>query len=151
MNDWQTAIDVAIRLALACVLGGMVGLERGIKGHAAGVRTQMLVSLGAAVFAVIGALAAPSAGDVTRVVQGIAAGIGFLGAGTIVKVSDHLEVKGLTTASSIWLAAAVGTAAGLQLYPVAVLGTVLSLLILMFGPLAHRYIGRREDPPVTGQ
>lgn len=80
-----------------------------------------------------------------HIIQGIAAGIGFIGAGTILKLSDRLEIKGLTTASSIWLAAAVGVAAGLQLYVLAVTGTLLALLVLaILGRMEKWFV---ESPP----
>ena len=81
--------------------------------------------------------------DVTRVVQGIAAGIGFLGAGTILKLSDQLEVKGLTTASSIWLSAALGTAAGLGFYELAVAAMIVTMLILALLRPIEKWIGGR--------
>lgn len=129
--DWPILWDDLGRLAIATILGGVLGLERELNGHWAGLRTHMMVSLGAAVFT-IGALTI--AGDhpdpISRVVQGIAAGIGFLGAGTILKLGDAKEIKGLTTASSIWLAAALGTAAGLAEYDLAAAALLMSLFIL---------------------
>jgi putative Mg2+ transporter-C (MgtC) family protein len=81
----------------------------------------------------------PSSAETARVIQGIAAGVGFLGAGTILKLSDRLEIKGLTTASSIWLTAALGTVVGLGRYSVAVAATVVGLLILsVLRPLDKR-------------
>jgi len=115
--NWAEFGDAILRLGVATGLGGLLGIERHLHGRWAGLRTHMLVAMAAAMFAIAGHVI--SAGDqaqVTRVIQGIAAGIGFLGAGTILKLSDQLEVKGLTTATSVWLAAALGTAAGLALY-----------------------------------
>jgi putative Mg2+ transporter-C (MgtC) family protein len=89
----------------------------------------MTVALAAAVF-VMGIDSPPSSAETARVIQGIAAGVGFLGAGTILKLSDRLEVKGLTTASSIWLTAALGTVVGLGQYSVAIAATLVGLLIL---------------------
>ena len=139
-------IDPVIRLVVAAALGGLIGVERQLGGHWAGLRTHMMVGLGAAIFAVAGSRVGPS-GDATRVIQGIAAGIGFLGAGTILKLSDRMEVMGLTTASSIWLAAAVGTSAGLALYTVAIAATVLSLVVLAaLLPLERKFLERRLGP-----
>src|SRR6516162_6183876 len=104
VDDVEHIVRVAVRLGLAVVLGGAVGLEREQGGKRAGIRTHMLVSLGAALFTLIGI----EVGDATRVMQGVAAGVGFLGAGTILKLSEEHEVKGLTTAAGIWLTAAVG-------------------------------------------
>ncbi len=132
-----------IRLAVAAGLGGLLGVERTMSGHWAGLRTHMMVALGAAIFTIVGTKMGPD-GDATRVVQGIAAGIGFLGAGTILKLSDRMEVVGLTTASSIWLAAAIGTAAGQGLYTIGVAGTVLSLVVLAaMLPVERKFLARR--------
>ncbi len=118
-------------LGAAAGLGGLVGLEREVHGHWAGLRTHILVALGAALFVVVGLSISPGdASAPSRVIQGVAAGIGFIGAGTILKLTDRLEVRGLTTASSIWLAAAVGTAAGVKLYGLALSGTLISLVVL---------------------
>jgi putative Mg2+ transporter-C (MgtC) family protein len=133
-------LDVFCRLIVAVLLGGLVGVERQLNGHWVGLRTLMAVSMGAAIFTLVGKLAAEQAlqgganaantVDVTRVIQGIAAGVGFLGAGAILKLSDQLEIKGLTTASAIWLSAALGTAAGLALWELALAATVVSLVVL---------------------
>ena len=131
MFEWDLVVDILQRLLVAVALGGLVGIERQIHGRWTGLRTHMAVAMGAAVFAVAAlAIAPPPSGQATRVIQGIAAGIGFLGAGTILKLGDQLEVKGLTTASSIWLAAALGTAAGLKLYALAVAATIVTLIVL---------------------
>ena len=137
-QQWQTEV---LRMSLAAILGGSLGLERQINGHWAGLRTHMAVSMGAAIYviAALGVAPAPLP-DATRVIQGIAAGIGFLGAGTILKLSDKVEVKGLTTASSIWLAAALGTSAGLAKYSLAISATIMSLFILaLLRPLEKRF------------
>ena len=127
-----------LRLAVAVLLGGVLGIERQINGRWAGIRTHMMVSLGAAIFTIAAITTAPeNSNDVTRVIQGIAAGIGFLGAGTILKLSTEVEVKGLTTASSIWLAAALGTVAGMGEYALAAASGLSSLLVLvMLRPLS---------------
>ena len=135
--------DALIQMGLALLLGGLLGLERRVHGRWADVRTHMLVSMGAALFMAVGHAVAPGSTEITRIVQGIAAGVGFLGAGTILKLSDRLEVKGLTTASSIWLAAGVGTAAGCGAYRVAIGATVMSVVVLVaLRPLEKRF-GRR--------
>lgn len=129
--DWLYFGDVLLTLVLAALLGGLIGLERELKGRWAGLRTHILVALGAAIF-VLAAVPSTekSPGELTRVLQGIATGVGFIGAGTIIKLTDRVEVKGLTTASSIWAAAGVGTAAGMRLYFLAVCGTLLCLVVL---------------------
>jgi len=144
-ENFADLVDVTLRLSLAVLLGGVLGLERQIHGRWAGLRTHMAVSIGAAMFVVAGISVIPSeAPDLTRVIQGIATGVGFLGAGTILKLSDQLEVKGLTTASSIWLAAAVGTACGAALYSLAVAGTVVTLVVLAVLRPLEKWMTRRE-------
>jgi putative Mg2+ transporter-C (MgtC) family protein len=101
---------VGLRLATAAVLGGLVGAEREWVGKSAGLRTHMLVSLGAALFVLAPAEGGLAEGDTSRIIQGIAAGIGFIGAGTILKRADRDEIQGLTTAATIWLTAAIGVA-----------------------------------------
>jgi putative Mg2+ transporter-C (MgtC) family protein len=143
--EWQVFWDDAGRLAVATLLGGAIGFEREWKGHWAGLRTHMMVSIGCAIF-VIGALdvSGEQREAVTRVIQGIASGIGFLGAGTILKLDKKQEIKGLTTASSIWLAAALGTTAGLGQHALAVAAAIISLFVLgVLGP-AEKYFERRQ-------
>lgn len=136
-------IDTVIRLLVAAALGGLIGVERQMSGHWAGLRTHMMVALGSAIFVIAGQHVGPG-GDSTRVIQGIAAGIGFLGAGTILKLSDRMEVVGLTTASSIWLAAAISTSAGLGLYTLGIAASVLSLLVLAaLLPLERKFLEHR--------
>lgn len=124
-----------LRLLLATVLGGLLGYEREVMGKAAGIRTHMLVCLGAAVFVM--SLEQEGAGHdaMSRVIQGVAAGIGFLCAGTILKGQSISDVKGLTTAAGLWAAAAIGVAVGLGREATAVLGTLVALLILHVMPL----------------
>jgi len=130
LRDLQVALVVAVRLGLAVLFGGMLGWERGRLGKTAGLRTHMLVSLGSALFVLAPLEAGATAGDITRIVQGIATGIGFIGAGAIIKLEGQGLVKGLTTASSVWIAAAIGIAAGAGLVWLPFVGTVLTLLIL---------------------
>jgi putative Mg2+ transporter-C (MgtC) family protein len=103
---------VAVRLAIAALLGGLIGAEREWVGKAAGLRTHMTVALGCAAFVLVPIEAGVTGGDLTRVIQGIATGIGFIGAGTILKKSDKDEIQGLTTAATIWLTGAIGIAVG---------------------------------------
>lgn len=135
--EWSEFWDDAARLGAATLLGGAIGLERELKGHWAGLRTHIMVSIGCAIFVIGGLnLSGEQSEAVTRVIQGIAAGVGFLGAGTILKLNDKQEIKGLTTASSIWLAAAVGTVAGLAEYALAVASALVSLFVLgVLGPI----------------
>lgn len=149
--EWTNIWDNIVRIGVAAVLGGALGFEREWKGHWAGLRTHMMVSIGCAILVISGLEASGKQHEaVTRVIQGIASGIGFLGAGTILKLDKKQEIKGLTTASSIWLAAALGTTAGLAQYPLAVAAAVISLFVLgVLGPLEklfeRRQAQRREE------
>jgi putative Mg2+ transporter-C (MgtC) family protein len=118
------------RLLVALVLGGALGLERESKGRAAGLKTHILVSVGSALFVMAPLLAGVSAADVTRVMQGIVSGIGFLGAGAILKLDKEERVHGLTTAAGIWMTAAIGMAAGMGMSMLAMASTVIALLVV---------------------
>jgi putative Mg2+ transporter-C (MgtC) family protein len=141
LPDAGHVTHIVIRLAVAAVLGGFLGYERERAGKAAGLRTHMLVALGAALFVLIPQQAGVSAVDLTRVLQGLTAGVGFLGAGAILKKADGGEVEGLTTAAGIWLTAAIGTAAGMGREATAVLSTALALVILAALPRLGRGVG----------
>ncbi|WP_375507165.1 MgtC/SapB family protein [uncultured Nostoc sp.] len=133
-NDW---LNISFRLCLALLIGAIIGLERQIRRKPAGLRTHMLVSFGSAVFTLIiiqtdGSLSSRDA--LSRVIQGIAAGVGFLGAGEIVRQSSQesqrLEIHGLTSAAAIWVSAALGIAAGCGLWQLALIGALLTFLVL---------------------
>jgi putative Mg2+ transporter-C (MgtC) family protein len=128
--DGAGLVRILLRMLGATVLGAVVGYERERTGKSAGLRTHMLVALGSAVFVIAPLEAGLSAADVSRIVQGVAAGIGFIGAGAILKRTEENEVLGLTTAAGIWLTAAIGIAAGLGSLGVAAIGVLLALLIL---------------------
>jgi putative Mg2+ transporter-C (MgtC) family protein len=119
---------VASRLIAAAVLGGLIGLEREQAGKAAGIRTHMMVALGAALFVLVPIAAGLEPGDLSRVIQGIAAGMGFLGGGTIVKRADDIE--GLTSAATIWFTGAVGIAVGAGDVWLAALGVACAWVVL---------------------
>jgi putative Mg2+ transporter-C (MgtC) family protein len=143
--EWPTFYDDLARIGAAALLGGAIGLEREWHGHWAGLRTHIMVAIGAAIF-VIGGTTAHGQGidGPSRVIQGVASGIGFLGAGTILKLGDKMQIKGLTTASSIWLAAALGIAAGLAEYALAVASAAISLFVLgVLGPI-EKFFERRH-------
>lgn len=133
--DASTLTLITVRLVVAAMLGGILGYERERKGRSAGVRTHMLVAVGAALF-VIGPLQTGiEVGDLSRVLQGVVQGIGFLGAGAIMVRSAQHQIEGLTTAASIWATAGIGIIAGLGLEATAVLSTTIVLLILAVVPL----------------
>ncbi|HKX54007.1 MAG TPA: MgtC/SapB family protein [Nitrosospira sp.] len=136
-SDLPTAVEftrVILRLAIAAILGALLGLERQHSGKAAGVRTHMLVAVGAAIFVLVPQQMQMSDEDVSRVIQGIITGVGFLGAGTILKSASEETVKGLTTAAGVWLTAAVGIAAGLGREGSAVLSALFAFVILHLVP-----------------
>ncbi|TLX57542.1 MgtC/SapB family protein [Stutzerimonas nosocomialis] len=141
--DVEEATRVVTRLTFAAVLGGLVGYERERKGKAAGLRTHMLVSLGSALFVLTALQGGVPRDDVSRIIQGIVTGIGFLGAGTILKGSTIQEVQGLTTAAGIWLTAAIGVAAGLGNEATAVFSTLLALAVFILMPGLERHAARR--------
>ena len=134
---------ITLRLVLAAFLGGLLGWERKQKGKDAGIKTHMLVALGAALFVLIPQQAGVSNADLSRVIQGVVAGIGFLCAGAILKETNEEHVKGLTTAAGIWLTAAIGIAAGLGRGATAVLSTFLALAIFFVVP--HLRIERKAE------
>ena len=124
--SWDEAL---LRIALAGVLGGSIGLERELREREAGLRTHLLVAVGAALFTIAGAYGFDSAGvDPTRVAAQIVTGIGFLGAGAIIR--QGFSVRGLTTAATLWVVGAVGLAAGAGYYSGAVITTAVVLIAL---------------------
>jgi putative Mg2+ transporter-C (MgtC) family protein len=139
VNDIEQLTRVVLRLGLAALLGGLLGWQREVHGKAAGIRTHMLVSMGAALIVMVAQQAGGNAADLSRVLQGLIAGVGFLGAGTILKTDrngeDVDQVKGLTTAAGIWLTAAIGAGAGIGKEVTAVLSTALAFGVLSLVPL----------------
>jgi putative Mg2+ transporter-C (MgtC) family protein len=130
IGDGASIVRIVVRLLVAVVLGGVLGWERESVGAPAGLRTHMLVSLGSALFVLIPLQAGMKMEDLSRVLQGVTAGIGFHGAGAILKQRDRNDVRGLTTAASIWLTAALGVAAGMGREATALLSTMFALVIL---------------------
>jgi putative Mg2+ transporter-C (MgtC) family protein len=130
LGDAHDITRVVVRLIVAVALGGLLGYERESVGAAAGQRTHMLVALGSAIFVLIPLQAGMKIEDLSRVLQGVTAGIGFLGAGAILKLRDRNDIKGLTTAASVWLTAAVGVAAGMGRETTAVVSAVFAFVIL---------------------
>lgn len=142
--DSTQLIRVAVRLIAAILLGGVVGLERERMGKPAGLRTHILVCLGTVAFILACSESDFSAEGLSRVIQGVLAGIGFIGAGSILKTSEKqdVHVHGLTTAAGIWMTAAIGVAIGLGRLGIALLCTFFVLIILTLArKLEHR---RRE-------
>jgi putative Mg2+ transporter-C (MgtC) family protein len=129
--DWQLELMFAIRALVAAVLGGLIGWEREWHGREAGIRTYAAVGLGSCVFALVSSHI-PNA-EPSRIAANIVTGVGFLGAGIILR--DHGRTVGLTTAATVWATAAVGTAVGFGMYPLATLTAV-----LIFGVLAAHHL-----------
>ena len=132
-------VHVIIRLMAATLLGAIVGIQRERAGKPAGVRTHILVTLGTTVFILACSGVGMSSDGLSRVIQGIITGIGFLGAGSILKLNEELVIQGLTTAAGVWMKAAIGVAVGLGSLGVALLSTLFTLIILMLaGPYELR-------------
>ncbi|UFH48449.1 MgtC/SapB family protein [Pseudomonas sp. KNUC1026] len=136
LTDLDNCVRLLARLLLAAVLGGLLGLQRELSGKAAGLRTHMLVCTGAALFVLAPGLNGAGPDALSRAIQGVVAGIGFLGAGTILKGNeqDTHKVKGLTTAAGLWMTAAIGVAAGMGHEGSAIFATALALLVLAVVP-----------------
>jgi putative Mg2+ transporter-C (MgtC) family protein len=129
--DRNRLIVVVVRVFAAVLLGAVVGIERERAGKPAGLRTHMLVSLGTAVVVIACQDSGMSLDGLSRVIQGMVTGIGFVGAGTILKLNEQREIQGLTTAAGLWMTAAIGVAAGLGILGVAVIGTLVTVLVLV--------------------
>jgi len=135
--------DVLQRLGLAALLGALIGFEREYRQKPAGLRTNTLIALGSALFAVVSLEFAGMGGTPDRVVAQVVTGIGFLGAGAIIRSGEH--VHGLTTAATIWMDAAIGIACGIGRFAVAVSSTVLTLIVLaVLGVIERRVEGPHE-------
>ena len=146
--QWPTShilLVSLVRLGLAALFGAVIGLQRERVHSTAGLRTHMLVSLGAAFFVLAAIESGATASDVSRVIQGLVAGVGFLGAGTILKLADRGEVHGLTTAATIWVTAAVGVAASIGPLWLPALAAGLTFIVLAFAVRLEG--GRRTLPP----
>jgi len=140
--------EAVLRLAVAAGLGAAVGIERELREREAGIRTHLLVSLGSCLFTIVGAYGFADFGtkvDPTRVAAQIVTGIGFLGAGTIIR--EGISVRGLTTAGSLWIVAAIGMASGAGYYWPAVAGTALTVFALWpLRALAYHTLERFRPP-----
>jgi len=132
LPDAQQLAHIVIRLIAAIILGAVIGFEREKAGKAAGLRTHVLVALGTCVFVVACAGSGMDSDGLSRVIQGIVTGIGFVGAGSILKLNEERDIQGLTTAAGIWMTAAVGVAVGLGTLGLALLATILTVIILAF-------------------
>ena len=123
--------EIVLRLLLAVTLGAIIGLERELSGKPAGFRTHLLVCAGSAIFTLVSIYGFGEGSDPSRVAAGVVAGIGFLGAGTILRTREGLLV-GLTTAASIWAVSAIGLAAGAGMYILSAAAALIILIVLRF-------------------
>jgi putative Mg2+ transporter-C (MgtC) family protein len=121
---------VLLRVITATLLGALVGFERERAGKPAGFRTHILVCLGTAIVVLACAGSRMDSAGLSRVIQGIVTGIGFIGAGSILKISEHRDIQGLTTAAGIWMTAAIGIACGLGTIGLALIATAMTLIVL---------------------
>jgi putative Mg2+ transporter-C (MgtC) family protein len=133
--------EALLRLALAAALGGAIGLEREYHRKPAGLRTNMLIALGSALFSILSVELGAGAGSPDRIAAQVVTGIGFLGAGAILRSGEN--VHGLTTAATIWVNAAIGMAAGLGSYVVAAVAATLTLIVLVILPSIERRFEER--------
>jgi putative Mg2+ transporter-C (MgtC) family protein len=144
LNDW---LHVSLRLSLALLIGAIVGWNREVTGKPAGLRTHMLVSFGSALFVMVPIQLAgnqPSHDAISRIIQGVATGIGFLGAGEILRQSDtqagRIRIRGLTSAAAIWVSAALGVAIGAGLWQIGLIGSLLALITLSSVKKLERFL-----------
>jgi putative Mg2+ transporter-C (MgtC) family protein len=158
MMTLPVATEVATRLVVATLIGSGVGLDRELRHKPAGLKTHALVALGAALITVVSAaltdIAHPDTTVISRAIQGIMAGVGFLGGGAILK-SDHEMVRGLTTAASIWLVASLGIACGAGEFAAALIALAIALIVLVCGNafeerLRRRFSGSSSPPRPSG-
>lgn len=145
VKDVGELTTITVRLFMAALLGGILGFEREQRGKAAGIKTHMLVAIGSALFVLIPLQAGISDAEMSRVMQGIITGIGFLGAGAILKGHDEKDLKGLTTAAGIWVTSAIGVAAGLGRESLAILCTFLALVVLIAMPKVIDVLERKTE------
>jgi putative Mg2+ transporter-C (MgtC) family protein len=148
-----TDLELTQRLLLAALLGGLIGLEREWRNKDAGLRTNILITIGSALFTLMSIeLTDAAKGDPSRVAAQIVTGIGFIGAGAIMRTNGG--VQGLTTAATIWVNAAIGVAVGGGEYHIAVLATVVTVIVLLVLQPIEKYIDSRQTlrskPPSTG-
>lgn len=144
-GDPAELIRVALRLIAAMIAGAVIGYQRERSGKAAGLRTHMLVCMGTTLFVVAGMQIGMEQDALSRVIQGLATGIGFIGAGAILKMETTTRIHGLTTASGIWITAAIGVLVGLGRLGTAALAVLLTLVVLALIVKVEDNIGEHDD------
>jgi putative Mg2+ transporter-C (MgtC) family protein len=146
LPDLTHLMRILGRLTVALIIGAGIGLQRHVAHKSAGLRTHMLVALGTALLLVTASDAGLASADVSRIVQGIITGIGFLGGGAILKLTDQQEIRGLTTAAGIWLTAAASAAAGLGQTVAALIGLAFALVVLVLVGRFDRHLDAKKPP-----
>lgn len=147
LDDVQQVTQLVVRLLLAAILGGLLGLQRERQGKPAGIRTHMLVAASSALIVVVPLQNGMGDDSLSRVVQGLLAGVGFVCAGAILKLEREETIHGLTTAAGVWMTSAIGIAAGLGREMTAALSTLLVLGILALeAPIRRFGVGRDANP-----
>ena len=141
--DFELLITSGVPILIAALVGGMIGIEREYRDKSAGFRTMILIAVGSALFTMLSYKMGLKDKETTRIAAAVVTGVGFLGAGTIIK--DGLSVRGLTTAASIWLVASLGMASAIQEYELVVAVTVLVSLVLWFLPPFERWIDKLHE------
>ena len=141
----QQIVRISVRLLVALAIGAMVGLQRELTHKPAGLRTHMLLALGTAFIIIAAEESGMSKSDLSRVIQGLITGIGFLGGGAILKLTAEHEIHGLTTAAGLWLTAAVSAAAGLGQLALAIAGMCLGLVVLAAFVKVERRLGHHAS------
>jgi putative Mg2+ transporter-C (MgtC) family protein len=144
LQDLQQLKHVLLRMFAAVVLGAIVGFERERAGKPAGFRTHILVCLGTAVVVLACSRIGFQHDALSRVIQGVVTGIGFIGAGSILKLDEQQDIQGLTTAAGLWMTAAIGIAVGLGSLGVAILATVSTLIVLALAGVQERRTAARK-------
>jgi len=143
----MSSVDLMLRLLLAAGLGAALGLEREYHQKPAGLRTNILIGLGAALFTIVSVMAGRNGGSADRIAAQVVTGIGFLGGGAILR--GRATVHGMTTAATIWVNAAIGMTAGAGAYGTATVATAITLVVLVLLPPVERYFERRAGLPNT--
>ncbi len=151
MDYW---IEIILRLGAATLIGGIVGLNRDLRGKPAGVRTLGIVGLASALAVMTGAaplgITDPHPDAISRVIQGVVTGIGFLGAGVIVRTGGVQSIHGLTTAASVWLTACLGMACGVASWRMVVVAVPMAFLVLVLGGPVEKAFRRRFGDQADG-
>ncbi len=148
--DSDAFLEITVRLASAAIIGAILGLNRDLRGKPTGVRTLGLVALGSAL-AVFSVRNGGDSGAASRVIQGILTGIGFLGAGVIVRTHRMQQIQGLTTAACVWLTACIGAACAIADWWLIVIAVILALIILTLGGRFEDAVHERWYSPSRGE